>query len=89
VHRPNSRGIATEAFVFLDEAWTDNEPLGGAPAESERLTSFGAGLRMAISETNRLELLIAAPLDTVKLLGVRPDPRILVSFSTSLWPWRF
>ena len=89
VHRPSPRGIAAEAFVFLDEAWTDNEPLGGAPAESERLTSFGAGLRMAISETNRLELLVAAPLDTVKLLGVRPDPRILVSFSTSLWPWRF
>ena len=89
VYRPNSRGIATEAFLFLDEAWTDNEPLGGAPADQERLTSFGAGLRMAIAETNRLELMIAAPLDRVELLGVRPDPRILLTFSTSLWPWRF
>ena len=87
--RPSSSGIAAEAFLFLDEAWTNNEPLGGSPGLSERLTSFGAGLRMAISETNRLELLIAAPLDEVELLGVRPDPRILVSFSTSLWPWRF
>jgi hemolysin activation/secretion protein len=89
VYRPNSRGIAAEAFVFLDEAWTANEPLGGAPADRERLTSIGAGLRMAIADTNRLELLIAAPLDRVEILGVRPDPRILLTFSTSLWPWRF
>jgi hemolysin activation/secretion protein len=89
LQRPSPRGIAAEAFVFLDEAWASNEPFGGAPAQGERLTSFGAGIRMAISETNRLELLVAAPLDTVELLGVRPDPRILLSFSTSLWPWRF
>jgi hemolysin activation/secretion protein len=89
VYRPNSDGIAAQAFVFLDEAWTDNEPLGGAPAEQEQLTSFGVGLRMAIAETNRLELMFAAPLDPVAILGRRPEPRILLTFSTSLWPWRF
>jgi hemolysin activation/secretion protein len=89
VNRPNSRGIATEAFAFLDEAWTDNEPLAGAPAEEEQLTSFGLGLRMAIAETNRVELMVAAPLDRVAILDRRPEPRILLTFSTSLWPWRF
>lgn len=89
VYRASSKGIAAEAFLFLDEAWTDNEPLGGAPAEEEQLTSFGAGIRLAIAETNRLELMIAAPLDRVELLGKRPEPRLLVTFSTSLWPWRF
>ena len=89
VYRPSSSGIAAEAFVFLDEAWTDNEPLGGAPGEEEQLTSIGVGIRMAIAETNRLELMVAAPIDRVAILGRQPDPRILLTFSTSLWPWRF
>jgi hemolysin activation/secretion protein len=89
VFRPNSKGIATEAFIFFDHGWIANEPLGGAPGEEERLTSIGGGLRMAIADTNRLELVVAVPVDRAKILGFVPDPRILLTFSTSLWPWRF
>lgn len=89
VHRADPRGIAAEAFLFLDRAWVSDEPLGAAPPASDTLTSYGAGIRIAMRETYRLEAMLAAPIDRVKLLGVRPDPRILITLSTSLWPWRF
>jgi hemolysin activation/secretion protein len=89
VRRPSPAGIAAEAFAFVDEAWVDDEPFFGAPAAYEDLTSFGAGLRLVFRETYRLEAVIAAPIDKVALLGVTPDPRILITFSASLWPWRF
>lgn len=89
VLKTNPGGIAAQAFAFVDTAWVEDEPLFGAPAFSDHVTSYGAGLRVAISETNRLEALIAIPLDRLLLTGIRPPARILLTFSTSLWPWRF
>lgn len=87
--QPGSNRLAAEAFVFVDQAWIRNAPLFGAPPERQSLTSIGAGLRVAFRNTTRLEAVLAAPLVAVPLLGEVPDPRFLLTFSTSLLPWSF
>ncbi len=89
VLRPGQGGVAAQGFAFVDKAWVEDEPLGGAPGFSEGVTSFGAGLRVAFRDIHRLEVVLAAPVDRLQLTGIRPLPRILITFSTSLWPWRF
>lgn len=73
-------------FLFLDVArvWnTDDRDLG-----AEHLYSLGAGLRAAFSDRARLDLTAAVPLSRVGLLDTRPDPRLLLSITTRLLPWK-
>lgn len=85
----NRRGFAVEPFVFIDQAWVANEDPLIAGRDDEELTSIGAGLRGRVGDWGRLDLILAIPLDRVGLATERPNPRILVSFTTRLWPWSF
>ena len=76
-----------EPYVFIDQAWVWNRDRIFATPEEE-LTSVGAGVRAALGARFRLDLLVAAPLDRAPLQARKSDPRILVTFTARLWPWR-
>jgi hemolysin activation/secretion protein len=79
--------IAIQGYGFFDAAWVWNED-SLAPASRDRLTSVGGGVRAAWGDRARLDVALAVPLDRAALQAERPDPRLLVSFTTRLWPWR-
>jgi hemolysin activation/secretion protein len=76
-----------EPYVFFDQAWVWNRDRVFAIPRGE-LSSVGGGIRAAYGNRFRIDLLVAAPLDPAPLQAKRGDPRLLVSFTTRLWPWR-
>jgi hemolysin activation/secretion protein len=76
-----------EPYVFFDQAWVWNEDRVFSLGRQE-LNSVGGGVRAAYGDRFRLDILVAAPLDRGPLQARKGDPRILVSFTTRLWPWR-
>jgi hemolysin activation/secretion protein len=79
---------AIEGYAFWDHALVRNRdklfPLVGR----EHLNSVGAGARV---NWNRfiLDAGVAVPLTHLGPLNKRPDPRVLISLTTRLWPWRY
>lgn len=78
-------GLAVQAYAFHDRAWVWNEDQF-APATRDRLSSVGGGVRASWGDRARLDLALAVPLARAGLQTERPDPRLLVSFTTRLWP---
>jgi hemolysin activation/secretion protein len=76
-----------EPYLFFDQAWVWNEDRVFSLPRQE-LSSVGGGVRAAYGDRFRLDVLIAAPLDPAPFQARRRDPRLLVSFTTRLWPWR-
>ncbi|MEA3029367.1 MAG: hypothetical protein QOG13_692 [Sphingomonadales bacterium] len=76
-----------EPYLFFDQAWVWNEDRIFSLGRQE-LGSVGGGVRAAYGDRFRLDLLVAVPLDRGPLQARKGDPRILVSFTTRLWPWR-
>lgn len=83
------RAIAIQPYVFVDAAWVSNRDQLFAPAGRERLTSVGGGVRAALGDQARLDVALAVPLARAGLQASGGDPRLLVSLTTSLWPWSF
>ena len=79
--------VAIQPYVFFDAAWVSNEDRQNAADVRQRLTSIGGGVRAAYGDRGQLDLVLAVPLQRAGILGERPDPRLLVSFTTRLWPW--
>jgi len=79
--------LAIEPFVFVDQAWVWNEERL-FPIPRQELTSVGGGVRFAIGDAIRAELLVAAPLDRTFLQPDR-DVRVLLTITTRLVPWSF
>ena len=82
-------GYALQGYVFYDRAWVWNEDRLSIVATRDRLSSAGGGVRAAWGDRARLDLVLAVPLERAGLQTARPDPRLLVSLSTRLWPWSF
>ncbi|HKR24508.1 MAG TPA: ShlB/FhaC/HecB family hemolysin secretion/activation protein, partial [Allosphingosinicella sp.] len=79
--------FVAEPYLFYDHAWVWNEDrLFVIPGQS--LSAVGAGVRAAFGDRFRLDALIAVPLERAGLATRRGDPRLLVSLTTRLWPWR-
>jgi hemolysin activation/secretion protein len=78
---------AMESYLFWDHARVRNLDKVVIPG-SLHLNSIGAGARVA---WNRflLDATMAYPLTRVGPLDRRPGPRILVSLTTRLWPWKY
>ncbi|MET0371650.1 MAG: ShlB/FhaC/HecB family hemolysin secretion/activation protein [Sphingobium sp.] len=74
--------LVLQPFVFIDAARVWNRGTGG-----ETLLSVGGGVRASYAERFRLDLTLAVPTRRVGLQTEREDPRLLVSFTTRLWPW--
>lgn len=86
---PRARNEFTaEPFIFYDHSWVWNEDLIVSPGRQE-LSSIGAGVRAAYGDKFRLELIVAAPLERAGLQAFVGNPRLLLSFTTRLWPWSF
>ena len=77
--------LAVEPFVFIDQAIAWNEDVFGGKIPRQELTSVGGGIRASLGGQFLLDATFAAPLDRV--FGVKPDPRLLISFTTHLLPW--
>ena len=83
------RSLAVQPFIFLDAAWVSNQDRLFVLSGRDRLTSVGGGVRAALGDQARLDLALAVPLARAGLQAKRGDPRLLVSLTTSLWPWSF
>jgi hemolysin activation/secretion protein len=83
------KGLAIQPYAFVDAAWVSNEDRLFTIAGPNHLVSVGGGIRAAFADRARLDIGVAVPLRRAGLLADRPDPRLLVSLITRLWPWSF
>jgi hemolysin activation/secretion protein len=79
---------AVEGYLFWDHALIRNRDRLFPVPGREHLNSIGGGVR-ANWDRFVLDAGLAVPLTHVGLLDKRPDPRLLVSLTTRLWPWRY
>jgi hemolysin activation/secretion protein len=83
-----STAAAAEAYAFFDYARVSNRDRLFVDDSSRDLSSIGAGVRVAFDRF-RLDTAIAIPMQRVGLLDEKPDPRLLFSLTTRLWPWSY
>ena len=81
--------VAVQPYLFADAAWVSNEDRFSAAVGPQKLASAGGGVRASFGDVGQLDVLLAMPLRRAGLLNERPDPRLLVSLTTRLWPWSF
>ena len=86
---PGPRKLAWQAFAFLDTARVSEAGRIPTLTGGRTLVSAGGGLRAALGDGARIEAVLAVPLERVGLQSERGDPRLLLSFTTRLWPWSF
>jgi hemolysin activation/secretion protein len=79
---------AIEGYAFWDHALVRSRGRTAIVAGREHLNSIGAGARVSWNRF-ALDAGLAVPLTHVGPLNRKPDPRILVSLTTRLWPWRY
>lgn len=82
------RAAAAEPYIFFDYARIRNEDRLFTNDSSRHLSSVGGGVR-ATWDRFRFDAVVAVPLQKVGLTDDKPDPRILVSITSRLWPWSF
>ena len=86
---PAPRKLAWQAFAFLDAARVSEAGRIPTLTGGRSLVSAGGGLRAALGDGARFEAVLAVPLERAGVPAARPDPRLLLSFTTRLWPWSF
>ena len=79
---------AIEGYAFWDHALVRNRDNLVVVAGRQHLNSIGAGARVGWDRF-LLDATLAVPLTRIGPLNQRPDPRILISLTTRLWPWRY
>jgi hemolysin activation/secretion protein len=79
---------AIEGYAFWDHAQVGHLASAIIVTQRQYLNSVGAGARV---NWNRfvLDAGLAIPLTHVGPLNRKPDPRLLVSLTTRLWPWKY
>jgi hemolysin activation/secretion protein len=79
---------AVEGYAFWDHAMVRNHDGALIVQGKQHLNSVGAGARVNWDRFT-LDAGLAVPLTHIGLLNDKPDPRILISLTTRLWPWRY
>ena len=79
---------AWEAFAFYDYARISNRDRVFIDTSARDLSSAGGGVRVSFDRF-RLDTALAIPMERVGLLDKKPDPRLLFSLTTRLWPWSY
>jgi hemolysin activation/secretion protein len=82
----SARSAALEGYAFWDHAGVRNLDKLFTVAGSNHLDSVGAGARVSFDRF-AVDAALAVPLTRVGIDNRRPDPRLLVSLTTRLWPW--
>ncbi len=77
--------VSIQPFLFGDAAWVWNKRTPGDP---QHLKSAGGGIRASFGDRFRLEATVAEPLEKTGLANKRGSPRVLVTFTSRLLPWR-
>lgn len=80
--------LAVQPYLFFDAAWVGNEDQAALVGFGDELQSAGGGIRAILGNRAQADLTLAVPLTRAGFLAETPDPRLLVSFTTRLWPWR-
>jgi hemolysin activation/secretion protein len=79
---------AIEGYAFWDHAHVGHLASSIIVTQREYLNSVGAGARVNWDRFV-LDAALAIPLTHVGPFNVKPDPRLLVSLTTRLWPWKY
>ncbi|MFL6862397.1 MAG: ShlB/FhaC/HecB family hemolysin secretion/activation protein [Allosphingosinicella sp.] len=82
------RRWAVQPFAFFDYAAVANNDRTFTSPGPQHLASAGGGVRAVWEDRGQIEVALAVPLQRAGLLARAPDPRLLVSFTTRLTPWR-
>jgi hemolysin activation/secretion protein len=86
--RPGSpTDLAVQPYLFFDAAWIDNQERVFVVSEREHLRSIGGGVRALYGNRAQFDVSLAVPLVRAGLQTKTPDPRLLISITTRLWPW--
>ena len=78
----NTESFAFQPFVFFDAAWVWNKDAVFNGFNPQKLYSAGGGLRAVYGDLARVDVTLAVPLNRAGFLTKRPDPRLLLSFTT-------
>jgi hemolysin activation/secretion protein len=84
----SAKKAAVESYVFWDHARVTNLDRLFLVAGSKHLDSVGGGARVTFDRFI-LDANLAIPLTRVGVLDKKPDPRVLISLTTRLWPWSY
>lgn len=84
----SARRPAVEGYVFWDHAKVGHRDDIIVFTERQHLNSVGAGARVNW-ERFMLDAGLAVPLTHVGPFNSKPDPRLLLSLTTRLWPWKY
>jgi len=84
----SARKPAIEGYLFWDHARVKNLDSLFTLDQSNHLDSVGGGARVRFDRF-WLDTSLAFPLTRVGLLDEKPDPRLLISLTTRLWPWSY
>ena len=79
---------AFEGFAFWDHAYVHNLDKLFVIDQSNHLNSVGGGVRVNFDRFS-VDTAVAFPLTRVGIENRKPDPRLLVSLTTRLWPWSY
>lgn len=78
----NRKAFAFQPFAFFDAAWVWNKDSAFNGLNPQKLYSAGGGMRVAWGDRARLDVALAVPLNRGGFLTERPDPRLLISFTS-------
>jgi hemolysin activation/secretion protein len=79
---------AIQGYAFWDHAQVGHRDSPIIVTQRQHLDSVGAGARINWDRFV-LDAGLAVPLTHIGPLNSKPDPRLLVSLTTRLWPWRY
>jgi hemolysin activation/secretion protein len=84
----SARKPGIEGYAFWDHAGVSNRDRLVVTPGREHLDSIGGGARINFSRF-ALDAALAIPLTHAGLDNRRPDPRVLISLTSRLWPWTY
>ena len=79
------RAIDLKPYAFVDTAWLWDR--GAVIRQPRNLGSLGGGVRIGFGNRARLDLAGAAPMVVLPGEAARRDPRFLMTFAMTLFPW--
>jgi len=79
---------AVQGYTFWDHARVGHEAGSIIVTQREYLNSIGAGARVNWDRFV-LDAALAVPLTRVGPFNTKPAPRLLVSITSRLWPWKY
>jgi hemolysin activation/secretion protein len=79
---------AIEGYAFWDHAMVRNEDRLVVTPGSTHLNSVGGGARINFDRFS-LDAALALPLTRIGIDDRKPDPRVLISLTSRLWPWSY